>query len=122
MPSERSYTYMATHHHLDTGPRGQPWWCYPFSAQPNDHMVNQHHYLHTSWASYKQPRSSPFVPTQKEDSHTYPWPGHPKLTLETSPGVILYLCRSRKLDLEFWRPVIPLGCSLLESHRTWFDT
>ena len=46
-PSEHSRTYMdmATHHHLDTGPRGQPWWCYSFFAQPNDQMATQQHYL-----------------------------------------------------------------------------
>ena len=77
MPSERSHTYIGvtTHHHLDTGPRGQPWWCHPIFAEPNDHIGTWHRYLHSSWSSYKQPHSSPFVPAQDVDTHTYPWPG-----------------------------------------------
>ena len=92
MPSERSHTYMdiATAHHLETGPRGQPWWCCPLFAQPNDHMATQYHYLHTSRASYKEPHSSPFVPAQFVDTYTYPWPGDPKLRMETSPGFVPY--------------------------------
>ena len=77
MHSERSQTYMATYHPLDTGPRGQPWWCHPLVALPNDHMATQHHCLHTSWASYKQPHSCPFVPSQYVDTHRYPRPGDP---------------------------------------------
>ena len=73
MPSERSHTYMdmATHHHLDTGPRGQPWWCCPFFAQSNNHIATQNHYPHTSWASYKKTYFSPFVPARYVDTHTY---------------------------------------------------
>ena len=47
------------------------WGCYSCFAQPNDHMATQHHYLHTSWVSYKQPHSSAFVPAQYVDTHTY---------------------------------------------------
>ena len=110
-PSERSHTYMGLTnlHHLDTGPRVQPWWCYPFCAQPNDYMATQHHYLHTSWAFYEQPHSSSFVPAQDVDTHTYPWPGDANLTLKTSPGFILYPGRPGKLDEEFWRRVDSVG-------------
>ena len=111
-PGERSHTYMgmATHYHLDTTPRGQPRW-FSFFAQPNDDMANKHHYLHTRWASYKQPHSPPFVPSQYVDSHIYSWPGDPKLTLETSPGFVLYPCTRRpgKLDQYFSRRVNPVG-------------
>ena len=114
MPSERSHTYMdmATQHHLETEPRGQPRWYYPLFAQPHDHMTTQHHYLFTSRAfykqphfSYKQPHSSLFVPAEYIDTHTYPWPGDPNLTMETSSGFVHHLSRPGKLEQVFWRRV-----------------
>ena len=110
-PSERSLSYidMATHHHLDIGPRGQPLWCYSIFAQPNNHMATHHHYLHTSWASYKQPRSSPIVPAQyvcrHSNIHMCSWAGDPKLTMETFPGFAPYPSRPGIFDQDIWRRV-----------------
>ena len=73
-------------------------------------MATQHHYyLNTSWASYEQPHFPPFETAQYVDTHTYPWPGDPKLTLETSPGFVLYPSGPGKLDKDFWRRVNPVG-------------
>ena len=100
-------------------------WCYSFFAQPNDHMATQHHHLYTSWASSKQPHSSPFVPAQYVKTlilHKYSWCGETKLTMETSPG----FCSSSVDQGRSWIKIIgdgyiPLGCYLLESHRTFLD-
>ena len=44
------------------------------------------------------------MPAKHVDTHTYSWPGDPKLIMETYPGFVLYPCRSGKLDQDFgWR-------------------
>ena len=105
-PSERSHTYMgmATNHHLETGPRSQPWWCYSIfrsTQRSHGHPAPLPPYQLGLLQTTTLLLLRTYAVCVNSYTHIYSWPGDHNLTMETSSGFVIYPCGPGKLDRIF---------------------